>query len=740
MRSRFHEPETYSPQLRQKNSLRPALRSVHMRMVIAAMILLCVVLHMPVHAQTKPYGLTCELLSHPEKTVIDDGRPAFGWIDAFTGQGDYQTAYQVIVSSSVDDMRLNKGAVWNSGVRSSSNSSYVEYTGPPLRPNTKYYWRVRVWNSRHWPTPFSDYQQFVTGKLDGSYHVSKYPVEAGFVSPVKIIRKEDGHYFIDFGKASFGTIVLSTLPASGAGQVEVRLGEMLSDSSTINTHPPGTIRAFQGPLVPREFEGRHYLDLPPFKGPSWTKRQTYADVPHEVKNILPFRYCELIHYPGDLTAKDIQQMTISYPFNDSASLFRCSNDTLNRIWDLCKHTIKATTYCGVYVDGDRERTPYEADAYIDQLGHYCTDREYALARYSYEYFFERPTWPTEWRFHSIFMAWQDYMYTGNTRSLLRYYDRLKHDKLMMAPLDENGLVMNAGADTLRDIVDWPQGERDGYELKKVNVVTNAFYYVSLKMMASLANALGKSRDRDAFIARAKAIGSKIQELFFDRQKGLYRDALGSDHASLHGNMFPLAFGLVPDSCKSKITAFIKERKMACSVYAAQYLMEALYMAGEGDYALALLLNGSSRSWWNMIRSGSTMAMEAWDNQYKPNLDWNHAWGAVPANIIVRGLMGIQPLRPGFEEFQVKPQIGYLSNVQVTTPTMKGAISAGVNNDRNTGSYTLRLEVPGNTRARVLLPFKKGSRIYCNGLPCQARQENGNWTVQVGSGTYFMEVK
>ena len=26
-------------------------------------------------------------------------------------------------------------------------------------------------------------------------------------------------------------------------------------------------------------------------------------------------------------------------------------------------------------------------------------------------------------------------------------------------------------------------------------------------------------------------------------------------------------------------------------------------------------------------------------KYKNNLDWNHAWGAVPANVIPRGLMG-----------------------------------------------------------------------------------------------------
>ena len=68
---------------------------------------------------------------------------------------------------------------------------------------------------------------------------------------------------------------------------------------------------------------------------------------------------------------------------------------LNQIWDLCKYSIKATSFTGVYVVGDRERIPYEADAYINQLSHYTTDRENNIAKNTIAYFMEFPTWPTE---------------------------------------------------------------------------------------------------------------------------------------------------------------------------------------------------------------------------------------------------------------------------------------------------------------------------------------------------------
>ena len=88
-------------------------------------------------------------------------------------------------------------------------------------------------------------------------------------------------------------------------------------------------------------------------------------------------------------------------------------------------------------------------------------------------------------------------------------------------------------------------------------------------------------------------------------------------------------------------------------------MEALYNAGAADYALDLMTATNDRSWYNMIKAGSTISMEAWDMRYKPNSDWNHAWGAAPANIIPRYLWGIQPKTPAFGVTTIKPQMSDL---------------------------------------------------------------------------------
>ena len=94
----------------------------------------------------------------------------------------------------------------------------------------------------------------------------------------------------------------------------------------------------------------------------------------------------------------------------------------------------------------------------------------------------------------------------------------------------------------------------------------------------------------------------------------------------------------------------------------------------------------------MINKGASIAMEAWDDTLKPNQDWNHAWGAAPANLIPRCIAGIRPLKPGFAEFAVKPQLADLEFIELKHPTPYGAIELKVKDSQIT------LTVPEGTKA------------------------------------------
>jgi alpha-L-rhamnosidase len=441
---------------------------------------------------------------------------------------------------------------------------------------------------------------------------------------------------------------------------------------------------------------------------------------------------------------------------------------LNDVWDLCKYSIKATSFMGVYIDGDRERIPYEGDAYINQLCHYGVDREFTLARYSTEYLMHHPTWPADWQLHMPLMAWADYLYTGNAELLARYYDDLAA-KTLVALAREDGLIVEDKSkmtpefkksirlnQDVRILVDWPPasftkdskyGERDGYDMRPVNTVANAFHYRTIVLMADIARVLGKADEARRWSERAEKVSRTFNEVFFDHQHGRYIDGEGSTHSALHANMFPLAFGLVPAEHVAGVVEFIQSRGMACSVYGAQYLMDALYHAGAEDYALSLLTATHDRSWAHMLYTvGSTITTEAWDNKYKENQDWNHAWGAVPANAIPRLLMGIEPLEPGFARMRIRPQTASLAEARITTPTIRGPVKVNVSrpDDR---TWRASLTIPANTMAELHVPATDPAQVTEGGRAASGashvkflRVDNGRAVFEVPGGSYEFETR
>lgn len=549
-----------------------------------------------------------------------------------------------------------------------------------------------------------------------------YTFTAYAVEPVKLqitgvpperFEKRGEAYFADFGKDAYGNLKLEFSAEVPAAQVKVRLGEKLAVDGTIDRKPPGSVN-FREVLFSTQPGKRTYqLDIPskPFHRGAASRK-----MPPEIGEVTPFRYAEIEGAPVPLEKSGIHQLFVHAPFNDDASSFESSEVTLNAVWNLCKHTMKATTAFGIYIDGERERIPYEADAYINELSHYACDLDPRVARYTFEYLLKHPTWPTEWSLHMPMMAADDYLATGNLEMARDNYEALKK-KLLMDKAREDGLL-RAWA-----IVDWPNAERDGYNDGKpspkdnrqigpeINTVVNAFYYHALRQMALLARALKKDGDANDFQAKAKQAYDSFNRVFLDSTRGIYVDGEGSTHASLHANMFALAFELVPEAQKNKVADFVQSRGMACSVYGAQYLLEALFAAGREDYAMQLMTAKTKRSWWHMIELGSTMTLEAWDASFKPNLTWNHAWGSAPTNIISRYVLGVRPLEPGYSKILIAPQVDSLKWVKGKVPTAVGSVSLNI---ANADTFKLEVEIPNGAQASGVLPRRHNGQVFLDG--------------------------
>jgi hypothetical protein len=568
--------------------------------------------------------------------------------------------------------------------------------------------------------------------------VSAAPVHLVPDSPAGITQPAPGIYLVDFARVAFANLSI-TAPAGASGEITIHFGEALS-SGRIDRKPPGTVRyaSTKVTLVP----GKPVIAAPPPDARN-TKQPAAVLTPKELGVLVPFRWVEIEGWPAGVELKpEYVQRRCAYlaAWDDAAASFKCSDDTLTRIWELCRYSIKATTFAGIYVDGDRERIAYEADAYLTQISHYCTDNDLQIARDTYDRLMAHPTWPTEWAPHMVFMAHADWMRTADTKWLAPRYEALK-SKLLLNRAGPGGLVRSNQTQVKHDdIVDWPTGERDGYVFTPVNTVVNAFHLRSLAMMAELAAALHKDADAADYSARYKSALAAFNDKLFDPQRGVYRDGEATDHASQHASLFPLAFGLVPADRRDHVAEWLAKRGMACSPYAAQYLMEALFENGQSDAAVALMIAPNDRSWRHMLDSGTTISWEAWDQRYKPNQDWNHAWGAAPANLLPRYVVGVQPLEPGWRRAAVRPNPAGLKSAEGKVPTPRGPVLVAW--ERGEKSFTLRLTLPQGMPARVQLPTINGSTgVTLNGQPAAAKRDGAWWVLDADvAGTVTLEVK
>ncbi|WLW58751.1 alpha-L-rhamnosidase [Streptomyces sp. YU58] len=91
------------------------------------------------------YGPTVEHRTDP--LGVDASHPRFGWRIRSAGRGLSQGAYEILVAASPGRLTGDRADLWSSGRVRSPESVAVRYGGRPLRPSTRYYWTVTVWDT-----------------------------------------------------------------------------------------------------------------------------------------------------------------------------------------------------------------------------------------------------------------------------------------------------------------------------------------------------------------------------------------------------------------------------------------------------------------------------------------------------------------------------------------------------------------------------------------------------------------
>ncbi|MFV0593663.1 MAG: glycoside hydrolase family 78 protein [Draconibacterium sp.] len=123
-------------------------------------------LSLSLSAKTSVIKSTCEYQKNP--VGIDIQQPRLSWQLQSEQQNVMQTAYEIWVGATENDLNSKGKLLWNSGKVASDKSVNVVYEGPALSSMQRVFWKVRVWDQDGKVSSWSEPAFWETGILQSS--------------------------------------------------------------------------------------------------------------------------------------------------------------------------------------------------------------------------------------------------------------------------------------------------------------------------------------------------------------------------------------------------------------------------------------------------------------------------------------------------------------------------------------------------------------------------------------------
>ena len=116
-------------------------------------------------------NLRCEYAVSP--MTVESEKPLLLWQLLSKEKGQSQSAYHIIVSSSLSMLENGEGDYWDSG-KVLSSESIIKYEGKQMSSRTQLYWKVKVWDKNGVPSNWSDAATWTMGLLEPSGWKAKW--------------------------------------------------------------------------------------------------------------------------------------------------------------------------------------------------------------------------------------------------------------------------------------------------------------------------------------------------------------------------------------------------------------------------------------------------------------------------------------------------------------------------------------------------------------------------------------
>lgn len=513
------------------------------------------------------------------------------------------------------------------------------------------------------------------------------------------VTKSNGSMLVDFGKETFGYIKLHGV--QGKGKVSLYYGESKEEALATTT-----------------CETLDRVEL------NQSQKKDSVMVLSKA-----FRYVN-VQYEGGASLDSISMLYEYAPVTNRGA-FRCSDESINKIWDVAAYTMHLNTR-EFFIDGiKRDRWIWSGDAYQSYLMNYYL-------------FFDAPTVTRtlaalrgkdpvtshtntimDYTFYWFLGIYDYYLYTGDKTFIEQFYPRMQSMMdYCLNRRDKDGMMAGLTGDWI--FIDWAAG------LSKKGQVSfeQMLFARSLETMALCANMVGDNKKGDEYKQLAADMKAKLFTYYWNESKhALVHSRINgqpTDNVTRYANMFGIFFNYFSNDQKQAVKQHVllnDSIQKITTPYMRFYELEALCAMGEQKYVL-----GEMKSYWGgMLNAGATSFWEEYNPDKKGAEHYAmygrpfgkslcHAWGASPIYLLGKYYLGIQPTSAAYATWTAEPVLGGLQWMDGKVPTPKGEISlycstAQIKVKGSEGTGTLRFKSDAKPVCKTGTIADKGNGVY-----------------------------
>ncbi len=406
-----------------------------------------------------------------------------------------------------------------------------------------------------------------------------------------------------------------------------------------------------------------------------------------------------------------------YPFKKKAE-FNCSDETINKIWNMCVRT-QINCSLDAYVDCPwREQTQWWGDARVQGANTFHLFGDMRLFRrgvkqagqsqipngLTYGHF---PTMAVGCILPDFTLTWihthmDYYRYTGDKSLLkeqfseiqkaLRFFQNYVKENGMLGPMPEWWVFF-----------DWAPLYKNGY-----SAFFNFLYLSTLRQMVEICKIIRK--EGNEYRKDAAVLEKKILKYFWSEKDKVFYDGFDLKKKkqikklSQHTHSFAILLELKPE-CHKKFAEDIllppmkkppltSKKIIEATPFFYFYVLNALKKVGGYEREIVDFIR---QRWGQMLKEGSTTCYEIWN----PIPGYNslcHAWSAHSVVYLTNILAGLEPLTPNWERFSISPVLLNLDWLNLTLPTRSGKIEIKLK--RKDREINLDISVPEGTTGNL----------------------------------------